>query len=247
MGWLLDAFSWLADPAHWSGPSGVPTRFVEHVGVSAAALGLACLVALPVAVWLGHLGRGGGLAVNVSNVGRAVPTFAALALLTLAPDPFGRGTLSTVTALTLFAIPPVLTNTYVGVRGVEREAVEAARGMGMSGWQVVRRVELPLAVPLLMNGVRVAAVQVVATATVAALVGGGGLGAIITSGFARQIQAQVVAGALLVGALALVVELAAEVLQRRADPVARARSAAAAAERGDRIVTSGRDAAATRA
>ena len=127
-------------------------------------------------MWLGHIGRGGVLAVNVTNIGRAVPTFAVLTLLALAPAPFGLNTTSTLTALVLFALPPILTNTYVGMREVDPGAVDAARGMGMSGWQVTRRVELPLAVPLLMAGVRLAAMQVVATATIAALVAGGGLG-----------------------------------------------------------------------
>jgi osmoprotectant transport system permease protein len=219
MGWLTGALSWLLDPANWSGSGGVWARLVEHLGLTAASLGLACSVALPVALWLGHVGRGGALAINVSNVGRAVPTFALLALFSLGPPPLGRSTFSIVLALTLFAIPPIITNTYVGIRGVDREVVEAATGMGMSGLQVLRRVELPLAVPLLMNGVRIAAVQIVATATIAALVAGGGLGRIITSGFTRQNQDQVVAGALLVGLLALVVELAFEYLQRRLDPV----------------------------
>lgn len=219
MGWFTGAIAWLLDPANWQGPNGVAVRLVEHLGLTAASLGLACAIALPVALWLGHVGRGGALAINVSNVGRAVPTFALLAIFTLGPPPLGRSTFSIVLALTLFAIPPIITNTYVGVRGVDREVVEAATGMGMSGSQVLRRVELPLAVPLLMNGVRIAAVQIVATATIAALVAGGGLGRIITSGFTRQDQDQVVAGALLVGLMALVVELAFEYLQGRLDPV----------------------------
>jgi osmoprotectant transport system permease protein len=223
MEWLADVVAWFADPTHWQGPEGVPARFVEHVGLSAAAVGIACLVALPPALWLGHVGRGGALAVNVSNVGRAVPTFAVLVLLALAPEPFGLGTLSTLTALVLFAVPPVLTNTYVGVREVDPATVEAARGMGMTGVQVLRRVELPLAVPLLMNGVRLAAVQVVATATIAALVAGGGLGAVITEGFGRQNQAQLLAGAVCVLVLALAVEGVMALLQRAVDPLARTR------------------------
>jgi len=201
--------------------------------LSAAAVGIGCLLALPVALWLGHVGRGGTLAVNVSNIGRAVPTFAVLVLLALAPEPFGLGTLSTLTALVLFAIPPVLTNTYVGMREVDPATVEAARGMGMGGWQVLRRVELPLAVPLLMNGVRLAAVQVVATATIAALVAGGGLGRIITDGFAVQDQAQLVAGAICVLVLALAVEGAMALLQRSVDPMGtvRRRSGRSGADR----------------
>jgi osmoprotectant transport system permease protein len=223
MGWLGDVIAWFGDPQHWQGPDGVPQRLLEHVGVSAAALGIACLLAIPLALWLGHVRRGGGLAVNVSNVGRAVPTYAVLVLLVLAPEPFGLSTLSILVALIVFAIPPILTNTYLGVREVDPAAVDAARGMGMSGPQVLAKVELPLAVPLLMDGVRLAAVQVVATATIAALVAGGGLGALITDGFGRQDQAEVVAGAICVLVLALTVEGSMALLQRRVNPLRAAR------------------------
>lgn len=223
MGWLADALAWLADGAHWRGADGVPARLVEHVGLSAAAVGIGCLVALPLGLWLGHVRRGGAFAVATGNLARAVPTFAVLVLLALAPAPFGLSTLSTLTALVLFAVPPLLTNAYVGVVEVDPAVVDAARGTGLSGAQVLRRVELPLAVPLLMNGVRLAAVQVVATATIAALVAGGGLGRIIVEGFGRQDQAQLVAGALLVLTLALAVEGLMEVLQRRVDPLRAAR------------------------
>jgi osmoprotectant transport system permease protein len=223
MGWLGDVVAWFRDPQHWQGPDGVPQRLLEHVGVSAAALGIACLLAIPLALWLGHVRRGGGLAVNVSNVGRAVPTYAVLVLLVLAPEPFGLSTLSILVALVVFAIPPILTNTYLGVREVDPAAVDAARGMGMSGPQVLAKVELPLAVPLLMDGVRLAAVQVVATATIAALVAGGGLGALITDGFGRQDQAEVVAGAICVLVLALTVEGSMALLQRRVNPLRQVR------------------------
>jgi osmoprotectant transport system permease protein len=160
------------------------------------------------------------VALNIGNVGRAVPTLAVLVLLALAPPPFGNDDLSVVTSLVLFAVPPVLTNTYVGVREVDRAAVDAARGMGMSGWQVLRSVELPLAAPLVVQGLRLAGVQVIATATIAALAGGGGLGRLITEGFNRQDQPQLIAGAVLVAALALVVEGLFELLQRAVRPPA---------------------------
>ena len=223
MGWFGDVVAWFRDGKHWQGPDGVLQRLVEHVGVSAAALGIACALSIPLALWLGHVRRGGGLAVNVSNVARAVPTYAVLVLLVLAPDPFGLSTLSILVALVVFAVPPILANTYIGVREVDPAAVDAARGMGMSGPQVLAKVELPLAVPLLMDGVRLAAVQVVATATIAALVAGGGLGALITDGFGRQDQAEVVAGALCVLVLALTVEGSMALLQRRVNPLRRAR------------------------
>ncbi|MBI4940083.1 MAG: ABC transporter permease [Actinobacteria bacterium] len=223
MGWLTGAVAWLADGAHWQGADGVPQRLLEHVGLSAAAVGIGCLLALPLGLWLGHVRRGGAFAVATGNLARAVPTFAVLVLLALAPSPFGLGTTSTLTALVLFAVPPLLTNAYVGVLEVDPAAVDAARGMGLTSSQVLRRVELPLAVPLVMNGVRLAAVQVVATATIAALVAGGGLGRIIVEGFGRQDQPQLLAGAFLVLALALAVEGGMELLQRRVDPLRRAR------------------------
>jgi osmoprotectant transport system permease protein len=222
MGWLIDAFKWLGDGENWQGTDGVAHRLVEHVWLSASAVAIAVLIALPLAVWLGHIGRGGFLAINITNVGRAVPTFAVLTLLALAPSPFGLNTTSTLTSLVLFALPPILTNTYVGMREVDPGAVDAARGMGMSGWEVTRRVELPLAVPLMMAGIRLAATQVVATATIAALVAGGGLGRIITAGFARQDQPQLVAGALVVAVLALAVEGLMEIVTRVTDPMRRA-------------------------
>ncbi|MGW2205151.1 ABC transporter permease [Streptomyces sp. NPDC001774] len=206
MGIVADAWSWLGTGANWAGDGGVWHRLGEHAYVSGLALLLACAVALPLGLGLGHVGRGGALAVNVSNVGRAIPVFAVLALFMVSPLR-NAGYVPTVIALVLFAVPPLLTNAYVGMREVDRAVVEAARGMGMSGGQVFRKVELPLARPLIMTGLRSAAVQVVATATIAAMVGQGGLGRIITAGFNTYDTPQVVAGALLVALLALVVEL----------------------------------------
>lgn len=173
--------------------------------MSGVALAIACAVALPVGLFLGHLGKGGTLAINISNIGRAVPVFAVLALFMVSPLR-NAGYLPTIAALVLFAVPPLLTNAYVGMREVDRAVVEAARGMGMSGPQLFLRVELPLARGLVMTGLRSGAVQVIATATIAAMVGQGGLGRIITAGFNTYNTPQVVAGALLVAALALLVE-----------------------------------------
>ncbi|MER8045680.1 ABC transporter permease [Streptomyces sp. NPDC094032] len=205
MGIVTDTWSWLTTGANWAGESGVWHRLAEHLYVSGVALLLACAVALPLGLWLGHLGKGGTLAVNLSNVGRAVPVFAVLALFMVSPLR-NAGYVPTVVALVLFAIPPLLTHAYVGMREVDRAVVEAARGMGMSGGQLFRGVELPLARPMLMTGLRSAAVQVVATATIAAMVGQGGLGRIITAGFNTYDTPQVVAGAVLVALLALLVE-----------------------------------------
>ncbi|MEU3505085.1 ABC transporter permease subunit [Streptomyces hundungensis] len=215
-----DAWSWLTSAAHWSGENGIGHRLTEHLWLTALCLVLSCLVALPVALVLGHLGKGGTLAVNISNVGRAVPTFAVLVLLLLTP--LGtHGEWPTIIALILFAVPPLLTNAYVGMREVDRDVVRAARGMGMTGRQLLLRVELPLALPLILTGVRIAAVQLVATATLAALAGGGGLGRIITAGFNLASTPQVVAGAVLVAVFALVVEGLFEAVQRLAPRWAR--------------------------
>ncbi|PWJ53299.1 osmoprotectant transport system permease protein [Quadrisphaera granulorum] len=227
MGWLTGIPAWFADPANWRGEAGVPTLFLQHLGYSAAALGLACLVALPVGVWLGHTGRGGVLAQQVGNAGRAVPVLALLGVLLLVPG-FGRTWWTLILCLTLFAIPPILTNAYTGLREVDRGVVDAARGMGMSEGEVLRRVELPLATPLLMNGVRQAAVQVVATTSIAALFAFGGLGRIITraTGSAGIDLSAALAGTLLIAAFALVVEYGLAWAGHRADPVARARRTA---------------------
>src|ERR687891_1551149 len=140
MNLLFEAFAWLADPANWQGSTGIPVRLREHLLLTVVSMVIACTVAIPVGLWLGHIGRGGTLAINISNVGRAVPVFAALVMLFLLLGA-ARRTEATVIALVLFAIPPILTNTYVGMRGVDNDAVDAARGMGMSGVQVLRRVE----------------------------------------------------------------------------------------------------------
>ncbi|MBL1084485.1 ABC transporter permease subunit [Streptomyces actinomycinicus] len=220
MNTLTAAWDWLTDPAHWPGADGIGHRLLQHLVLTVVCLAVSCLIALPVALVLGHLGKGGALAVNISNVGRAVPTFAVLVLLLLTPvGRWGEG--PTVVALVLFAVPPLLTNAYVGVREVDRNVVQAARGMGMTGPQLLFHVELPLSLPLVMNGVRIAAVQLVATATIAALAGGGGLGRIITAGFNLASTPQVVAGAVLVAVFALLVEGVFEIVERLAPAWAR--------------------------
>jgi osmoprotectant transport system permease protein len=217
---LADTWAWLTDPAHWAGDDGITHRLLQHLVLTGTCLAVSCLLALPVALVLGHLGRGGALAVNVSNAGRAVPTFAVLVLLLLTPvGRWGEG--PTVVALVLFAVPPLLTNAYVGMREVDRSTVQAARGMGMTGRQTLFHVELPLSLPLVLGGVRIAAVQLVATATIAALAGGGGLGRIITAGFNLASTPQVVAGAALVAGFALIVEALFAVIERLAPGRAR--------------------------
>ena len=233
MGVIADAWAYLADPASWTGDGGMLELLVQQLLVTLTALVACCAVGLPVALWLGHLGRGGFLAINISNIGRAVPTFALLALLVSADwpgtdvlGPYGRAGLATLIALTLFALPPVITGAYTAMREVQPEARAAAIGMGMTGWQLFRRVELPLARPLVVAGVRLALVQLWATATIAALVAGPGLGRVITEGFYRSYYGQGIAGAVVVAAVALVLELGAARVQRVSDPLRGSRSAA---------------------
>ena len=220
------AVGWLVDPANYSGTGSIPARLWQHVWISGLAVLLASVVALPVALVLGHLGRGGALASTVANLGRAVPTLAVLVLLVLSPEPFGiRNVVTcTVVALVLFAVPPILTNAYAGIRGVDADLVDAARGMGLTGPQVMFRVELPLAVPLVVAGLRIATTQVIATLTIAAIIAGPGLGRFITAGFGNQDTPQLIGGAFLVASFAVVVEVAFQLLQRRLTPARTSRT-----------------------
>ena len=239
---LADVFSYLSDGANWSGDNGIGTFAVQQLLLTVTALLGALVLGLPPAFYLGHRHRGGFLAINVSNVGRAVPVFAVLLVLALGPvgsaefGPYGRAGLATLIALVLFALPPIITNAYVGITEVDRGAVEAARGMGMSEFKVFTSVELPLAVPVVMNGIRLGLVQVWATATITALVAGPGLGRIITRGFANHRTYEVVAGAVLVALGALLLEAVAVLAERYLDPMRRARRQPA---RSDREMSSG--------
>jgi osmoprotectant transport system permease protein len=211
MNLLLGTWQWLTDPAHWQGIDGIPTRLGEHVHLSIESVALGAVIALPVGIVLGHYGRFGNLAINISNLGRAVPSFG---ILVIAFEVFGLGDLPIVIALTALAVPPMVTNSYVAMREVDPDIKDAARGMGYRELAQVLRIELPLAVPLIMAGVRTSAVQVVATATLAALVAGGGLGRYIVDGLARSDNPRTLAGALLVAALALSTELSLAAVQR---------------------------------
>ncbi len=215
-GVLGQAFRWLNDPLNWQGPRGVPALVAEHLGMSAVAVLLAATLALPLGVWLGHRGRGGGLTVLASNTSRALPTLALLYVF--ATTGLGFGNRPTVVAAAVFAVPPILSNAFTGVREVDAAARDAARGMGMSGARALASVELPLALPLIGAGLRTAAVQVVATVPLAALVGGGGLGTVIVTGFATRRFGEVVAGGLLVATLCLLVEAVLALGQRALTP-----------------------------
>jgi osmoprotectant transport system permease protein len=200
-----DVVAWLTDPAQWSGPDGIPVRTLQHIWYSLLATAIAAAIALPIGVFVGHTGRGGLLAVNTTNLGRAIPS---LGIIILMFTLVGFGLVPVLVTLTALAIPPIVTNSYIGVRSVDPEVREAAEGMGMRGRQVLWRVELPVAMPLIMAGIRTSAVQVVATATLAAFVGLGGLGRYLIDGFSQRDLAEVVGGAILVAVLSLVTELA---------------------------------------
>jgi osmoprotectant transport system permease protein len=201
---LAKVIAWFGDPAHWQGSDGIPTRLVEHLQLSAESVALGALIALPIGIGLGHLGIFGNLAIGVSNVGRAVPSFA---ILVIAFQVFGLGDTPIILALTALAIPPMVTNSYVALREVDPDIKDAARGMGYRQLAQLVRVELPLAVPLIMAGIRTSAVQVVATAALAALIAGGGFGRYIIDGLAQQDYAKEFAGAVLVAVLALATEV----------------------------------------
>ncbi len=208
--------AWLADPQHYAGSDGIPNRITEHLVISALTTAAAVALALPFGILAGHTRRGGFIAVNVANLGRALPSLALLALMfPLALSlKLGFGFWPTFLALVPLGIPPVLTNSYVAVREVDADIVEAARGMGLRERQVLSQVELPIAAPLIIAGVRNAAVAIVATATLGALVAGGGLGRYIVDGIARQDYPRVFVGALLVALLSISVEIAFGVFER---------------------------------
>ena len=216
---IEQAVVWLNDPLNWTNPGGIIERLGEHLVISSAAVALGCLIAWPIGLWLGHTGRGGGVVVLISNLTLAIPT---IALLTILPLTFlGFGQRPVIIALAVFAVPPLLANAYTGIRQVDPEARDAARGMGLSGGQLLRRVELPLAVPYLAAGFRTAAVQVVATAALASFVNGGGLGQIISAGFGLGISVgggQILAGGLLVALLAMLVEVIFAIVERMLTP-----------------------------
>jgi osmoprotectant transport system permease protein len=216
MSFLGEVAEWFTDPAHWQGPQGVPVRVLEHVQYSAFAIAVALIIALPIALYLGHTGRGGFIAINVANIGRALPSFALIGfgLLIAIPLGLGLGFWPTMFALVPLAIPPIVTNTFVAIREVDRDVVDAARGMGLSEGQILRSIEIPLGLPLILAGVRTAAVNVVATATLGAVVAGGALGRFIVDGFALREFDQLVAGGILVALLAVATEVTFSALER---------------------------------
>jgi len=218
-----EVVAWFSDPANLFGPDGLQGRLGEHLILSAIPLVIAMSIALPLGAWIGHSGRFANLVINIANVGRAIPSLAILALATMLLQAFivsiglrqYASEIATMIALTALAIPPILTNAYVGISEVDDDLVEAGRGMGMQEGQILREVELPVALPVILVGVRTAAVQVVATATLGAVFATGGLGRFIIDGIAQRRYDEVFAGALVVALLSIMTELAFEFVQRR--------------------------------
>ncbi len=200
---ISEALNWLNDPLNWTGPEGLVTRIGEHLAMTAVAVLLAALVALPLGVWLGHTGRGSATAVVLTNTVRALPTFGILLILA-AGGLFGDR--AAVIAAAVFAIPLILANTHTGLTTVDPDIRDAARGMGMSGARSLWFVELPLALPLVATGVRTAIVQVVATIPLAAFVGGGGLGVPLRFGFTTQRYGIVLAVGVVIAVLCLAID-----------------------------------------
>ena len=202
---------YLSDSTHWSGEDGIPHRLLEHLGYSFAALLFVVLIGLPLGLYVGHTGRGAVAIAGTANALRALPTFGLLIFVVIALSGSLPGDyaylLPSLIVLVILGIPAVLSNTYAGVQSVDPAARDAAKGMGMTGRQVLWRVEVPNALPLIISGIRSATLQIVATATIAAYVSLGGLGRFIIDGRAQRDYSQMAAGATLVGVLAVVLDL----------------------------------------
>lgn len=222
---LREAIRWLGDPASWAGSDGIANRLSEHVAISAAAMLAAAMIAIPLGMYIGHRRRFEFLVVSVANLGRALPSFGILAFVfpfTLRYLP-GIGYWPTLIALFFLAVPPILTNVYTGIKEVDPDTRESACGVGMSGFQVLARLEAPLAAPLIVAGLRTAALSVVATATLGAVVAWGGLGRFIVDGLAQRDLGLAVAGSILVAALAIASEIVFGLLGRLVGPPGGAR------------------------
>ena len=217
---LNTIWMWLSDPANWQGEDGVPQRTLEHIEYAGMTVVIASLIAIPLGLYIGHTGRGKLLIVNVAGAIRAIPTLGLLLVVTLLLAPRLKGDnaylVPSILVLVVLAIPPILSGAYAGVDEVDPAARDAARGMGMTGWEVLRKVEVPCSLPLIFSGLRSATLQVIATATIAATVSLGGLGRLLIDGLSVQNYGKVASGAILVAALALVADLAFAVVQRYA-------------------------------
>ncbi|HYI34409.1 MAG TPA: ABC transporter permease [Glaciibacter sp.] len=215
MNYLIDAVNWVLDPANYEGPGSIPARILEHLLFTFVTLVMASAIAIPIGYAIGHTGRGVGVAVSVSGGLRALPT---LGILTLVGLSVGIGLTAPYVALTILAIPPVLAGAYTGFGAIDRGTIDAARAVGMSEGQIVRKVEVPLGLPLLIGGVRSAVLQVVATATLAAYVADFGLGRFLFTGLKTRDYAQMLGGSILVILLALTLEGIFALIQRLVVP-----------------------------
>ncbi|MDP9067710.1 MAG: ABC transporter permease [Actinomycetota bacterium] len=220
---LANVLRWFASAEAWAGSGiepGIIVRLYEHMTMSFQSVGLAALLVLPLGLYVGHTSRFGAAVVSIGNLARALPSFGILGIFfaLLIDVPGTLGFWPTFVALVFLAIPPILTNTYIGINGVDVDTVESARAMGMTERQILLQIELRLGAPLIVAGLRLAAVQVVATATLGAVAAWGGLGRYIVDGFAAGDDVQLVAGAILVAAVAVVTELSFGLLERVATP-----------------------------
>lgn len=196
-------------------PSQFGTALGIHIALSVAAISIAAAIAIPLGIYVAHRPRAAFAAINVANVGRTLPSLAVLALVM---PVLGTGFTPSLFALTLLALPPIVLNTVVGIRDIDAEIVDAARGMGMTARGIVARIEWPLALPVMLAGLRTATIQVISGAVLAAFIGGGGLGDFITAGIAMMAVPQLLVGAIPVTLLALLADYAFGVLQRRITP-----------------------------
>ena len=217
---INEVLAWLTDPAQWSGPDGIPVRTLQHLWYSLLATAIAAAVALPIGIFIGHTGRGALFAVNLTNLGRAIPS---LGIIILMFTLVGFGLVPVLVALIALAVPPIVTNSYIGVRSVDRDVREAAEGMGMRGRQVLWRVELPLALPVIMAGIRIATVTTIGLVTITALIGQGGLGQLFINGFTLNFTTPILLGIVLSALLAFAADLALVGLQHQLTPWARSR------------------------
>jgi osmoprotectant transport system permease protein len=231
---ITDLWHWFTDPANWQGTSGIPERLLQHLGYTLLALVIALVIAVPIGLFVGHTGRGGVVLVGAGNTIRALPTLGLVTFLFLL---FTESVTSTIIGLVVLAVPPILAGTYAGLQATDRGVVDAAEGIGMTGWQRLWQVEVPISLPLVLGGIRNAVLQLVATAAVAAYVGLGGLGRFLLDGLAILDYSEVVAGAILTTLLAIVLDLILAALQRALVPKG-VRLAAAAAS-GKTVIVGG--------
>lgn len=234
MNLILDAFAWLSDPAAWGGPTGVWWRIVQHLGVTGLVVLLACLIALPIGIAIGHTGRWRNEVTLATGAARAVPTLGVLTLLGLW---LGIGLAAPVIALLVLAIPPMLAGTYSGIASANPTTIDGARAIGLTEAQIVSQVELPAALPIIMGGLRSTVLQVIATATLAAYTADVGLGRFLYTGLKTRDYGQMIGGAIVIVVLALACDLilarCQSALTRRADPSVSARPAASSSTRSD--------------